>query len=72
VLIRGPIAVVWGEYEFWTDGQFSHCGVDSVDFVKIDGTWKVANFYVDSRKRALSDRSVGLILYVSEASPRSR
>ncbi len=44
VLIRGPIAVVWGEYEFWTDGEFSHCGVDATDLVKIDGAWKIANF----------------------------
>jgi len=44
VLIRGPIAVVWGEYEFWMDGEFSHCGVDSIDLVKVDGEWKVANF----------------------------
>jgi hypothetical protein len=44
VLIRGPIAVIWGEYEFWIDGVFSHCGVDSVDLVKVDGEWKVANF----------------------------
>ena len=44
VLIRGPIAIVWGEYEFWTDGEFSHCGVDSADLIKIDGEWKIANF----------------------------
>jgi hypothetical protein len=44
VLIRGPIAVIWGEYEFWIDGEFSHCGVDSVDLVKVGGEWKVANF----------------------------
>jgi len=44
VLIRGPIAVVWGEYEFRIDGKFSHCGVDSIDLVKVDGNWKVANF----------------------------
>jgi hypothetical protein len=43
-MIRGPIAVVWGEYEFLIDGQFSHCGVDSTDLVKIDGQWKIANF----------------------------
>ena len=43
VLIRGPIAVVWGEYDFWMDGEFSHCGVDSIDLVKVDGQWKVAN-----------------------------
>ena len=44
ILIRGPIAVIWGEYEFWIDGEFSHCGIDSADLVKIDGKWKVANF----------------------------
>ena len=44
ILIRGPIAVIWGEYEFWIDGEFSHCGVDSADLVKVDGEWKIANF----------------------------
>ncbi|MDT8449181.1 MAG: lipocalin-like domain-containing protein [Wenzhouxiangellaceae bacterium] len=44
VMIRGPIAVVWGEYEFFINGQRSHCGVDSADVVKVDGQWKVANF----------------------------
>ncbi len=44
VLIRGPIAVVWGEYDFWIDGEFSHCGVDAIDLVKLDGQWKIANF----------------------------
>ena len=44
VMIRGPIAVAWGDYEFWIDGEFSHCGIDSVDLVKIDGNWKVANW----------------------------
>jgi hypothetical protein len=44
LLIRGPIAVIWGEYEFWIDGEFSHCGVDSVDLVKVEGEWLIANF----------------------------
>jgi len=44
VMIRGPIAVVWGEYEFWIDGEFSHCGIDSVDLVKVDADWKIANW----------------------------
>lgn len=43
VLIRGSIAVVWAPYEFWRDGKTSHCGVDVFDFVKVDGTWRVAN-----------------------------
>jgi len=43
VMIRGGIAVVWAPYQFWIDGQTSHCGVDVVDFVKIDGEWRVSN-----------------------------
>lgn len=44
VLIRGPVAVVWGEYDFWVDGAFSHCGVDTVHLGKFDGEWKIAHF----------------------------
>lgn len=44
VMIRGPIAVVWGEYEFFINDRRNHCGVDSIDLVKLEGTWKVANF----------------------------
>ena len=44
VMIRGPIAIVWGEYEFWVNGNFSHCGVDAVNLVKADGNWKIANW----------------------------
>lgn len=43
VLIRGGIAVVWAPYEFWTDGETSHCGVDVMNFAKVEGTWLVAN-----------------------------
>jgi len=44
VRIRGPIATVWGDYEFRIDGSFSHCGVDAADLVKVDGEWKIANW----------------------------
>ena len=43
VLIRGAIAVVWAPYEFWIDNATNHCGVDVFSFVKLDGTWRVAN-----------------------------
>lgn len=43
VLIRGGIAVVWAPYEFWIDGETSHCGIDVFDFLKIDGAWLVSN-----------------------------
>ena len=43
VRVRGPIASLWAEYDFWRDGKFSHCGVDVVDLVKVDGRWKLLN-----------------------------
>jgi hypothetical protein len=42
VLVRGGIAMVWAPYEFWVDGQTSHCGVDVFTFVRADGVWRVA------------------------------
>lgn len=42
-MIRGGIAVVRAPYEFWVDGETSHCGVDVFDFVKTDGRWLVSN-----------------------------
>lgn len=42
VRIRGDIAVVWTPYDFHVNGEFSHCGVDAFDLVKIDGVWKIA------------------------------
>ncbi len=44
VRIRGPIALVWGDYDFWIDGKFSHCGVDAVSVAKIDGEWRIAHW----------------------------
>jgi len=44
IMIRGPIAAVWGEYEYWIDGEFSHCGIDSVQLANVKGEWKIANW----------------------------
>ena len=43
VLIRGGMALVWAPYEYWIDGQTSHCGVDVFSFAQIAGVWKVSN-----------------------------
>lgn len=44
VMIHSAIAVAWGDYEFWIDGTFSHCGIDSVQLANVDGEWKIANW----------------------------
>jgi hypothetical protein len=42
VLIRGAIAEVWAPYDFHRDGKFTHCGIDSVSLIKVEGAWKIA------------------------------
>lgn len=42
VRIHGRIAHVWTPYDFWTDGRFSHCGVDAFDLVNTTEGWKIA------------------------------
>jgi len=42
VKIHGDLAMVWTPYDFHRDGEFSHCGIDALDLIKVDGTWKVA------------------------------
>ena len=42
VRINGLIANVTAPYDFWIDGKFSHCGVDSFDLIKTGDGWKIA------------------------------
>lgn len=41
VRIRGDLATVWTEYDFYRDGEFSHCGVDAFSLIRIDGRWRI-------------------------------
>ncbi|MCK0127414.1 hypothetical protein [Erythrobacter sp. F6033] len=44
LIVDGDMAHVWGPYRFVTEGETSHCGVNSLSLVKTDNDgWKVAN-----------------------------
>ena len=43
VLVHGPIAVVWAQYDFHLNGALSHCGVDSVSLLKTSAGWKISS-----------------------------
>ncbi|MFC4634260.1 nuclear transport factor 2 family protein [Dokdonia ponticola] len=44
------MANVWTPYSFYVNGELSHCGTNSFQLFKRDGTWKI--FYiVDTRDR---------------------
>lgn len=51
ILIDGPLATVWTPYNFYYNGAFSHCGVNSFQMVRIDGIWKI-QYIIDTRRRA--------------------
>jgi hypothetical protein len=42
VRINGLIATLIAPYDFWIDGKFSHCGIDTFDFIKTEEGWKIA------------------------------
>jgi hypothetical protein len=42
VLISGPVAMVWLPYDFYRDGEWSHCGVDVFTLVRAGSGWRIA------------------------------
>ena len=50
VLVDGPMAQVWGPYDFHIDGTFSHCGVNSIGLVRGADGWRIAAVSYTMRK----------------------
>jgi hypothetical protein len=50
IKIDGPMAMAWTPYKFYYKGQFSHCGVNSFQLVKINGAWKI-QYIIDTRRK---------------------
>lgn len=50
IQLDGPLANVWTPYEFWLNGEFHHCGVNSFQLVKQADSWKIINL-IDTRRK---------------------
>ena len=50
VKVDGPLAIAWTPYKFYRNGQFSHCGVNSFQLVRFEGTWKI-QYIIDTRRK---------------------
>ena len=51
VQVDAGLAHAWMDYTFYYQGQLSHCGVNSMQFVKAaSGDWQILNV-VDTRRR---------------------
>jgi len=43
LLISNAFAVFWAPYDFHVNGEFSHCGIDVLNLIKIDDEWKISH-----------------------------
>ncbi len=50
IRVDGDLAIAWTPYNFFWDGKFSHCGVNSFQLVRLNGEWKI-QYIIDTRRR---------------------
>jgi len=50
VKVDGPLAIVWAPYKFFSNGVYSHCGVNSFQLVRLNNQWKI-QFLIDTRRK---------------------
>ena len=50
IKIDGPLAIAWTPYNFYFNGQFSHCGVNSFQVVRFSNGWKI-QYLIDTRRK---------------------
>ncbi len=50
IKVDGNLASVWTPYEFYYNGNFSHCGANSFQLFNNNGIWEII-YLVDMRRR---------------------
>jgi hypothetical protein len=48
--VDGNLSTVWMEYSFYYNGVFSHCGVNTMNLIQINDSWKIFSI-VDTRRQ---------------------
>lgn len=59
LLISNNLAVFWAPYDFHIDGEFSHCGIDVLNLIKIDGQWKIGHAMWTIQRPGCEDSPLG-------------
>lgn len=47
--VDGNLSTAWMGYSFYYDGEFSHCGVNTMNLIQTEGGWKIFSI-VDTRR----------------------
>ena len=50
IKVDGPLAIAWTPYNFYYNGAFSHCGVNSFQLVRFKGKWEI-QYLIDTRRK---------------------
>lgn len=50
VRVDGPLATVWTYYDFFAGDDFSHCGYDAMQLLRVSGEWKIVAL-ADTRRQ---------------------
>lgn len=50
VKVDADLAIAWTPYQFYFKGNFSHCGVNSFQLVRLNGEWKI-QYIIDTRRK---------------------
>lgn len=50
IKVDGTMAAAWTPYKFYVNGNFSHCGVNSFQLVKMAEGWKIV-YIIDTRRK---------------------
>ena len=43
LLISDSLAVFWAPYDLHIDGEFSHCGIDVLNLIKVEDEWLIGH-----------------------------
>lgn len=55
IQVDGNMANAWTPYEFWFNGTFSHCGVNSFQLFKDGEQWKII-YLIDTRRLSTCEK----------------
>ena len=50
IKVNRNLAMVWAPYKLYIDGKFIHCGVNSLQLVRLNDIWKI-QYIIDTRSK---------------------
>ncbi|MEZ5492313.1 MAG: hypothetical protein R3F50_18680 [Gammaproteobacteria bacterium] len=59
LLISDHLAVFWAPYDLHINGTFSHCGIDLLNLVKVDGQWKIGHAMWTTQRQGCDPSPLG-------------